>query len=204
LAEIEAENGCVVLIAAHEEAGTIGPTVAALKSQLCEWPGSRLWVVADRCHDGTAAEAKSAGAQVASRSGGRLGKGAGIAWWLEKCLNDWRANEVIVVLDADSRWNKAVCALRRAMASGADARKPSSLPMRHALGPIIWLVGVLMQHIDDEARRRWLACAAARNRDGARWLAGGTAPRLHTLAESRTDHAGRIGAHVLFAPGRWS
>src|SRR5262249_21164532 len=71
-------GGCVILIAAHDEAGTIGPTVAALIEHLVEWPGSGLWVVADRCSDQTAIEASIAGAKVTERPNGspdeRVGK----------------------------------------------------------------------------------------------------------------------------------
>src|SRR5262245_51986920 len=76
-------RGSVILIAAHDEAGTIGPTIAALHVAIAEWPKSSLWVVADRCTDGTAEEAAVAGANVAKRQDGRLGKGAVIAWWLQ-------------------------------------------------------------------------------------------------------------------------
>ena len=64
-AKAGASNGCVVLIAAHDEAGTIGPTVTALRNHLREWPGSVLWVVADRCVDKTAVEAAVAQQLVA-------------------------------------------------------------------------------------------------------------------------------------------
>src|SRR5262245_58430322 len=63
----DASGGCVILIAARDEAGTIGPTVTALKESLVEWPGSDLWVAADRCSDRTAIEAITAGAKVAER-----------------------------------------------------------------------------------------------------------------------------------------
>ena len=64
---IEPGRGAVLLIAAHNEQGTIGPTVAALCERMVEWPGSEVWVVADRCTDETAAEAQAAGARVAVR-----------------------------------------------------------------------------------------------------------------------------------------
>ena len=58
-------GGCVVLVAAHDEAGTIGPTIVELKKHLLEWPDSSLWVIADRCLDATAKEASIAGSEVA-------------------------------------------------------------------------------------------------------------------------------------------
>jgi cellulose synthase/poly-beta-1,6-N-acetylglucosamine synthase-like glycosyltransferase len=204
--EIEEANGCVVLIAAHEEAGTIGPTVAALKSHLREWPGSRLWVVADRCHDSTAAEAASTGAEVARRSSGRLGKGAVIAWWLANRPNDWRDNEVIVVLDADSRLGQgSLRALRRAMASGADAAQAFIAPDASTRsGRLAGWSEVLMQRIDDEARRRcnWPVPLRGTGMALRASLLAELAPRLHTLAEDLELDVmlAARGARVLFAP----
>lgn len=43
----------VVLIAARDEAGTIGATVESIRPLLDEVSGSRLWVVADHCTDAT-------------------------------------------------------------------------------------------------------------------------------------------------------
>ena len=97
------EGGAIVLIAARDEEGTIGPTVRAVAAQLDEWPGSGLWVVADHCRDETATEAAAAGAMVAERLDGEGGKGAVIEWWLESHPEAWLDSSVIVILDADSR-----------------------------------------------------------------------------------------------------
>jgi len=118
-------KGCVVLIAAHNEAGTIGPTVTALKEHLREWPGSSLWVSADRCSDQTAIEASMAGAKVAERtnesSEGGSGKCAAIAWWLSMHEAEWRSRDAVLILDADSRLMKgSLRALRGALATGGD------------------------------------------------------------------------------------
>ncbi|HMV47571.1 MAG TPA: hypothetical protein PKD31_07455, partial [Blastocatellia bacterium] len=88
-------RGCAVLIAAHDEAGTIGPTVAALQPHMPEWPGSSLYVVADRCTDATATEAAEAGALVAERTTGKLGKGAVIAWWLQEHSAAWQSKDAV-------------------------------------------------------------------------------------------------------------
>lgn len=180
-------QGCVVLIAAHEEAGTIGQTVVELKEHLREWPGSSLWVVADRCNDGTAGEAAQAGAQVAVRGAGRLGKGAVIAWWLQRYEAVWRAREAIVILDADSRLVPgSLRALHAAMSDGADAAQVFVAPdARTKAGRLAGWSEVLMQGIDDEARRRcgWPVPLRGTGMALRGELLAELAPRLHTLAE---------------------
>src|ERR1043165_8333874 len=122
-------RGCVVLIAAHDEAGTIGQTIAALREYLPEWPNSSLWVVADRCSDCTADEAASAGAQVAVRFSGKLGKGAVIAWWMRQYDAVWQAKDAVVILDADTRIAPGTLReLCQVMASGADAAQAFVAP----------------------------------------------------------------------------
>lgn len=66
--ETGSRRGLVVLIAARDEAGTIGATVESMRPLLQEVPGSRLWVVADHCADGTASEAGAAGALFVDHS----------------------------------------------------------------------------------------------------------------------------------------
>src|SRR6476660_5428624 len=65
-------RGTLVLVAARNEAATLGRTRAALASA---FPGDPVWVADDGSSDGTAAVAASAGAHVVS-SGRRAGKGA--------------------------------------------------------------------------------------------------------------------------------
>jgi cellulose synthase/poly-beta-1,6-N-acetylglucosamine synthase-like glycosyltransferase len=192
--ESEALKGCVILIAAHDEAGTIGPTVTALKEHLVEWPGSKLWVVADRCTDRTALEAAVAGAQVAERPNGDLdgglGKCAVIAWWLSKYEMEWRSRDAVLILDADSRLVKgSLRALGSAIAgAGDDLAAVQSYVAPDADASAVRLAGwseVLMQRIDDEARRRCGWSVPLRGTGMAfRGEALATlAPRLHTLAE---------------------
>ncbi len=87
-----------VLMPAHDEAGTIGPVIAAVRQQL---PASaRLLVVADNCSDTTAAEARAAGAEVIERHDPSLrGKGHALAFGMAHLRG--RPPEVVVVLDAD-------------------------------------------------------------------------------------------------------
>lgn len=180
-------QGCVVLIAAHDEAGTIGATVAKLKAQLAEWPSSSLWVVADRCTDETADEAAQAGAQVAVREAGRLGKGAVIAWWLQRYKAVWQGRDAIVILDADSRLAAgSLRALQAAMNGGADAAQAFVAPdARTKAGRLAGWSEVLMQGIDDEARRRcgWPVPLRGTGMALRAELLAELAPRLHTLAE---------------------
>jgi cellulose synthase/poly-beta-1,6-N-acetylglucosamine synthase-like glycosyltransferase len=188
--EPETSQGCAVLIAAHDEAGTIGPTVAALKDHLREWPGSSLWVVADRCRDATAVEAAAAGARVAERAEGGLGKGAVIAWWLRNHESVWRSHDAVVILDADSRLAAgSLRALKKAVASGAeDTAAFQAFVAPDASTDAGRLAGwseVLMQRIDDEARRRcrWSVPLRGTGMAFRAEVLAGLAPRLHTLAE---------------------
>lgn len=180
-------SGAVVLIAARDEHGTIGPTVELLLPHLVEWPGSSLWVVADHCTDLTADEARRSGARVAVRDAGRLGKGAVIDWFLERCANEWREASAVVVLDADSRIAPgSLSALRSAIASGADAAQAFIAPKaRASAGRLAGWSEVLMQRIDDEARRRmgWPVPLRGTGMALRASLLAELAPRLHTLAE---------------------
>jgi cellulose synthase/poly-beta-1,6-N-acetylglucosamine synthase-like glycosyltransferase len=188
--EAEASNGCVVLIAAHEEAGTIGPTVAALKRHLSEWPGSVLWVAADRCADETAVEAAVAGARVAERGEGRLGKGAAIAWWLRNHKEEWQARDAIVILDADSRLAEGSLGVLRRVVGSADK---DSVAFQAFVAPdaetdsgrLAGWSEVLMQRIDDEARfrRGWSVPLRGTGMVFRGEILSEIAPRLHTLAE---------------------
>jgi cellulose synthase/poly-beta-1,6-N-acetylglucosamine synthase-like glycosyltransferase len=187
-----ASAGCIVLIAAHNEAGTIGATVAAVAAQLREWPGSGLWVVADRCDDATAEEAAAAGARVAVRtaagSNGRLGKCAVIAWWLEHYESEWRSRDAVVIQDADSRLRTgSLGAIRQAMSDRevAVAQCFVAPDAGTSSGRLAGWSEVLMQRIDDEARRRrgWSVPLRGTGMAFRGKVLAELAPRLHTLAE---------------------
>lgn len=177
----------MVLIAAHNEAGTIGPTITELKKQLGEWPGSSLWVVADRCTDFTADEAASAGAEIATRSDGPFGKGAAIAWWMELHREVWQAKDVIVILDADSHLAPgSLFKVHQAMVGGADAAQMFVAPDASTTsGRLAGWSEVLMQRIDDEARRRcgWSVPLRGTGMAFRCELLAELASRLHTYAE---------------------
>lgn len=199
-------KGCVILIAAHDEAGTIGPTVTALKEAMAEWPNSSLWVVADRCTDSTAEEAEAAGAQVAARIEGKLGKGAVIAWWMKQYNAVWKSKGAVIILDADSRIAPgSLNALRLVMNSGADAAQAFVKPDASTRsGRLAGWSEVLMQRIDDEARRRcgWQVPLRGTGMALRGELLAELAPRLHTYAEDLELDVilASRGARVDFVP----
>lgn len=88
-----------VLVPAHNEAATLGPTLAALMPEL--GPGDRLVVVVDNCEDATAAIARAAGAIAIERTDPvRRGKGYALDFGL-KFLAESAPPAVVVVVDAD-------------------------------------------------------------------------------------------------------
>ncbi len=88
------------MVPAHNEEAVIGNVLADLRG--ADYPAELVdvWVVADRCTDGTARVA-AAHARVAERDDGDPGKGAAIQWLLDGApLGD---DEALVVVDADNR-----------------------------------------------------------------------------------------------------
>ena len=191
-----AVNGAIILIAARDEAGVMGPTVEALVPHLCEWTDARLWIVADNCTDETAAEAIREGVSVAVRSGGKSGKGAVLAWWLTTYKSDWKSGEIIIVLDADSRiQNGTLLALKNSFESGADAVQMFVKPLATTQsGRLAGWSEVLMQLIDDTTRTRygWQIPLRGTGMAIKADLLAELAPKLHTLAED-------LELDVLFA-----
>jgi len=180
-------SGAIVLIAAHDEEGTIGPTVTSLIPHLAGWPGTELWVIADRCNDGTAEEARRCGANVALRADGRIGKGAAVDWWLANFRDRWKEKSTIVLLDADSRLaSGSLRAVRNAIAGGATAAQAFVAPQAGIVaGRLAGWSEVLMQQIDDEARRRMRFSVPLRGTGSAirANVLAELSPRLHTFAE---------------------
>jgi cellulose synthase/poly-beta-1,6-N-acetylglucosamine synthase-like glycosyltransferase len=179
--------GCTILIAAHDEAGVIGPTVSSLKSLLPEWPGSALWVIADRSTDSTPVEAASAGVQVARRTEGPGSKAGALAWWMETHRNDWESRAAVLVLDADSRLEPgSLAALSGSLDRYSDAAQCFVTPEATTRqGRLAGWSELLMQRIDDEARRRldWSVPLRGTGMLFRPQVLAEFAPKLHTLTE---------------------
>jgi cellulose synthase/poly-beta-1,6-N-acetylglucosamine synthase-like glycosyltransferase len=90
-----------VVIPAHDEAAVIGLVLSDLDRSDYPQDGYEVWVLADRCTDGTVEVALAAGAKVAERSDGLPGKGAALAWYLS--ANPLESDEALIVFDADNR-----------------------------------------------------------------------------------------------------
>ena len=88
-----------MVIPAHDEESAVRNVLSDLAG--VEYPFQQTWVIADRCSDGTAEIARNDGAEVAERHGGRDGKGAALAWYLDQ--HPLSPGEVLVVFDADNR-----------------------------------------------------------------------------------------------------
>ncbi len=106
-----------VLVPAHDEALTIGTTIASILPELAE--GDRLLVVADNCSDDTADLARGAGAEVVERADAtRRGKGFALDFGMRHLAGD--PPDVVVIIDADCRPEAGCLALiaGRAAATG--------------------------------------------------------------------------------------
>ena len=91
-----------VLIAAHDEEAVIGGALDALAAQMYPAAGFDVFVVADNCHDNTAAIARRAGATVMERfTDGPSTKGQALAWLWKHVRH--RGHGGVVVLDADNQ-----------------------------------------------------------------------------------------------------
>ncbi len=130
-----------VVIPAHNEEGVIGELVSDLRRQEYPSPSYRIWVLADRCEDRTAELAERAGASVAERSLGPDGKGELLKWYLSD--HPLRADEALVVLDADNRVGvNFLSRLSEALESGAQVVQASVLPSNLDASPIAAAAGL--------------------------------------------------------------
>jgi cellulose synthase/poly-beta-1,6-N-acetylglucosamine synthase-like glycosyltransferase len=120
----------VVLMPAHDEEGTVGATVTRVLRQLPAH--GRLLVVADNCSDGTAAEARLAGAEVIERTdAARRGKGHALAHGVAHLRS--RPPAVVIVLDADC--TPAPGALERLALRSARCGRPAQALYRMECPP---------------------------------------------------------------------
>ena len=96
-AEAARYSGLAVLVAARNEADTIGPSVTALKAA---FPGATVWVGDDGSDDGTGDLALAAGARVISRNRPH-GKGGNMTACAEAMLSDPEPATMVLLCDAD-------------------------------------------------------------------------------------------------------
>jgi hypothetical protein len=105
-----------VLVPARDEEAVIGDCLASLRA--LDYPAGRFAtiVIADHCSDGTAAVAARAGATVWERRDGADGKGAALAWALDRL----EGADAVVVVDADCTVSPNLLAVFEAhLAAGA-------------------------------------------------------------------------------------
>lgn len=88
-----------VVVPAHDEERVVGQVLEDLAGQ--DHPHRQVWVLADRCSDGTVDVARRHGADVAERVEGPDGKGAALRWYLD--MHPLADDEALVVVDADNR-----------------------------------------------------------------------------------------------------
>lgn len=127
-----------VLIPAHDEAGGIGVTLAAL--QEVSPPGTRILVVADNCTDDTARIAREAGAEVAERHDpARRGKGFALAFGRDHLAAGTTPPEVVIVLDADCRLSSGSLAAlsREALVRGTPVQAVNLIEPDLAAPPMV-------------------------------------------------------------------
>ena len=97
-APLESRPRLAVLIPAHNESGSIEPTIRSALEQLL--PGDRLLVVADNCTDDTAAVAIAAGAEVVTRHDAtQRGKGYALDHGIRHLKLD--PPQIVIIVDAD-------------------------------------------------------------------------------------------------------
>jgi cellulose synthase/poly-beta-1,6-N-acetylglucosamine synthase-like glycosyltransferase len=128
-----ARPGCVVLIPAHNEEGSIGHTVESLWAQL--GPQDRVVVVADNCDDRTASVARACGAMAVVRSDlNRRGKGFALDFGVRALAPN--PPEVVILVDADCR--PAEGAIDRLVRESAARQGPVQavylMDLRHGAG----------------------------------------------------------------------
>jgi hypothetical protein len=90
-----------VLVPARDEEAVIGDCLTSVRA--LDHPANRVEtiVIADRCSDATAAVAARAGATVWAREAGEDGKGAALAWALERLGRERPSVDAVAVVDAD-------------------------------------------------------------------------------------------------------
>jgi cellulose synthase/poly-beta-1,6-N-acetylglucosamine synthase-like glycosyltransferase len=114
----------LLLVPAHDEEVLLPATLRSIEALL--YPGDRVTtvVVADRCTDGTAAAARRLGAVALERTGGPAGKGAAIAWALERLGTLRVPYDAVLIVDADTQMApQALAAFAAGLADGHQVQQ---------------------------------------------------------------------------------
>lgn len=138
-----------VLIPAHDEEAHVAVTVAAARRFAYPPELFRVLVLADNCTDGTAEQARRAGAEVVERrQPDNPGKGQAVAWAVAQHL---RPDEALLICDADSRpapdylfWMDRVLAAGYGAAQGFNG---SANPEQSSLAALAALTGTMKNRL---------------------------------------------------------
>lgn len=109
----------VVLVPAHDEAATIGATIASLRRQTR--PPDRIIVVADNCSDATEDISLLHGAEVVTTAGNTARKAGALNQALSLVLPELSQEDFVLTMDADSQLTADW--LRRAVGAFARDRR---------------------------------------------------------------------------------
>jgi cellulose synthase/poly-beta-1,6-N-acetylglucosamine synthase-like glycosyltransferase len=177
-----------VVILAKDEANFLSETLRRVLHQLR--PADQVHVVADGCRDDTAGVARRAGARVFERPArGPQGKGAALAWWLRQTHAGAPADQVVIVLDADSLLlPDCIDRLRSAMENGSAAAQAQIVPGLSSDSPIALLAALseIAEQLVGDTWRTWLGWPVRLRGTGMairRSLLELLAPRLVTTIE---------------------
>ena len=105
LGQLEPISRFLIVIPAHDEQGVIGATVRSCKGLDYDPQAFSVYVIADNCTDGTALEAKEAGASVIERSDPDLrSKGHALEYFFTKIPEGSpdAGHDATVLIDADT------------------------------------------------------------------------------------------------------
>lgn len=114
----------VVLIPAHDEESGLSSTLLSIRDVVYPRELIHVVVIADRCHDGTATVARTGGAECFERTDGRPGKGAAIAWAVDRLRQSHIKYDALIVVDADTVVDRyALDAYDRALRNGHEIQQ---------------------------------------------------------------------------------
>ena len=198
-----------VLIPAHDEAGVIAEAVHSVASATYPPERRSIFVVADNCGDGTAAEARAAGATVYERRDEQQrAKGFALRWLLEQLEADGQRFDAYLVVDADSRLSlNFLGRMAETLASGALAAQGQ---YRVANGDGAWTAGLravafaLFNHLRPLGRSvfGWSAGLKGNGMCFSRDVIERFGWGSHSLAEDAEYHALLVahGVRVVYVP----